>query len=314
MDVGLILEEYGIQYSEMALRFLVNCPFHPDVNPSCGIWKDTGYFKCFGCGVSGDLAEFIGERSNISPIILRRKFREPALPGALEHTIRTFLLNTESSFRYLSLRSFHKVYPRLKKGSPGWQYLVGPRKLSPETIRRFDAREGVGCYLGRIVFPIYTMDGRLLSYVGRTYRTGVYIKTKKARSPHRTFFGLFELFRDMDLPDMLSVLVVVEGEFDAMYLQQYGIPAVSNMGTQKMNSHKIALLRRYASKVVLSYDSDEAGEGCMYGHKSKHGWIKGQLEVLNPYIPTVALPLPIGKDPNNLTEKEITDLYGDLNE
>src|SRR3954471_15600191 len=35
------------------------CPFHGEKSPSFNVHGDKGYFKCFGCGVGGDVIKFI---------------------------------------------------------------------------------------------------------------------------------------------------------------------------------------------------------------------------------------------------------------
>jgi len=102
------------------------------------------------------------------------------------------------------------------------------------------------------------------------------------------------------------LLVIVEGEIDAIYLQQYGIPAVANMGVIPMGPEKIRLLRRYTKRVVLSYDGDDAGEKAVHGDEKR----RGELRSLSLHIPTVSVHLPEGRDPNNLSEKEVAAIYG----
>jgi len=94
---------------------------------------------------------------------------------------------------------------------------------------------------------------------------------------------------------------------DSIYLQQYGLPAVANMGTSPMGAEKIRLLRHYAKKVVLSYDGDEAGQRAMHGDDKR----RGELHALSKHVPTVSVHLPDGRDPNDLSEKEIEEIYGE---
>jgi len=35
------------------------CPFHTEKSPSFNVNKDKGFFKCFGCGVGGDVVKFV---------------------------------------------------------------------------------------------------------------------------------------------------------------------------------------------------------------------------------------------------------------
>jgi DNA primase len=138
-------------------------------------------------------------------------------------------------------------------------------------------------------------------------KKGMMPKTRKARSPHRTLFGLREV---VEKTEKVASIIVVEGELDSIYLQQFGIPAVANMGTSPMGAEKIRLLRRHTGKVVLSYDGDEAGHRAMFGDGKR----RGALEVLSKYISTVAVHLPDGLDPNALTPEQVEEIYGEWRE
>lgn len=310
IDVKAILDDYGVEYIEMDTRYLVCCPFHDDHDPSCGIYKDTGIFKCFGCHETGGLADFISEFSGIPVEPLRRRMRAPTAIDTLEAKIRAYLDSDESELKYFSKKSFENIYPAILPGSKYWKYLTGhTRHLTASSITRFNIRVGTGKYSNRVVLPIFTEEGKLLSYVARAIQKGVVPKTRKARSPHRTFYGLFELLRDTVTDLDKYTIVVVEGEFDAIYLQQCGVPAISNMGTMPMNSHKIRLLRKYASKVVLSYDPDDAGDAAVYGKATKRGWKSGQYDILTGHFPTEIVDLS-DRDPNDLIPEEVHEIYG----
>jgi DNA primase len=309
MEVESILRSQGIDYEDLGNRFMVVCPFHDDNDPSAGIWADSGYLRCFGCGAEVSLAEFLVESVGITFSQARRLVRGQDDVSELEERIRERLHSDDNRLKYFNIKSFRKVYPKLVESSPEWDYVIS-RGINKEMIHRFDMRSGVKKYKGRVVLPIYTPEGRLLSYVGRVITSEQAPKTRKSRSPHRTLFGLRELVRNYP-NQRLFIIVVVEGEFDAIYLQQFGIAAVSNMGTMLMTPEKIRLLRKYASKVILSYDGDTAGETGMYGNE-KTGKKKklGQFELLNPHVPTVTLELPDGVDPNKLTPDQVEEIYG----
>lgn len=309
MEVEKILQDQGIDYQEAGEnRFMVCCPEHDDTNPSCGLWADSGYYKCFGCGATGSFTDFLMLTLDIPQIEARRMTRGEDDISEMEDRIRADLNSDKDRMKYLSIRSFREVYPPVEEGSPEWDYVIG-RGISPDMIRRFDMRSGRRKYHDRVVLPIFTHDGKLLAYVGRTVDSELAPKTKKNRSPHRTLYGLRQIVRKYPGRPLFTV-VVVEGEFDAIYLQQFGIAAVSNMGTVMMGPEKIRLLRRYAKKVVLSYDGDEAGERAMYGYVKKGREIPGQVELLQPHIPTVTVTLPEGGDPNELTPTQVEDIYG----
>jgi DNA primase len=320
-SVEKVLNELGIVYESKGPRFMVCCPYHDDNEPSCGVWRDSGAFLCFGCGEEGSLAKLVSEVKGITLPEARRWIKGEDNISDMEKALHRFLDNENHTFRYFKMRSFLSTYPSVFKYPDGMDYLqrIGGepegRRLNKEIIKHFRIRWGgnVRKYRNRVVIPIRTDSGKLLSYVGRTIKKDVKPKTRKARSsPHRTFFGLYELLKKVSKKDLpFQYLIIVEGEFDAIYLQQHGIPAIANMGTMKMSPMKIKLLRKYSRGVILSYDGDLAGRNAMYGSIDKHGKIHpGEQELLDPYIPTICINLPDGKDPNNLSDKQITGIYG----
>jgi len=307
MNVEGILRSLDIEYFQSGDRYMVQCPFHDDSNPSCGIWITSGYFQCFSgrCGANGSFAEFVAESEGIPIWEARRKVKGQDNISDLEDSIGRFLDRDEKELKFFKWSSFSKTFPAVIPETQGWDYLIG-RKLTAESIVRFRIRWGgdVGKYRYRVILPIRTVEGKLLAYAGRTIKKAAVPKTRKNRSPHSVFYGLYELLQKYG---KVPLLMLVEGEFDAIYLQQFGIPAISNMGTMPLNPVKILLLRRYCKRVVLNYDGDEAGEIAMVGDEKK----KGALELLAKYIPVSILRLPEGSDPNSLSEEEVMEIYGE---
>ncbi len=305
MDVEQILQDNDIEYEDHGKRLMALCPFHEDTVPSCGIWADTGYFKCFACQEEGSLADFLAKALDISNYSAWRLTRQDDSVLDMENRIRKHLHEDEDTFKYFNVKSFHKIYPKVVEGSPAWEYVMG-RGISPQMIREFDMRVGVRKYHDRVVIPIYTPEGKLVSYVGRAIPKGMLPKTKKSRSPHRTLFGMRQAVRKW--PGIRLCTVVVEGEFDAIYLQQFGIAAVANMGTMEMTPDKVLQLRRYSKRVVLSYDGDEAGQRAMYGDEKR----VGALTTLSRHVPTITVQLPEEADPNSMTPEQVEEYYGEF--
>jgi DNA primase len=307
-DVAKVLDSLSVDYDEVGERYMVSCPIHNDQNPSCGIWIDSGYFRCFGCGAEGSLVDFYAEVSGLPIVLAKRKMRTclcRSVDDVLAQMAKALDLR-EAEFQYMSWKSFCRVFPPVQVGTQAWDYLKS-RKLSDKTIKQFRIRWGGsrGKYVDRVILPIITVDRKLLAYVGRAIHTDTVPKTRKNRSPHRTFFGLAELLERWPECDCL---VVVEGEFDAVYLQQCGIPAVANMGTVPFNSYKLRLLRKYSRRrVVISYDGDEAGQKGMFGSERT----EGAVSMVSGHLPVTTVLLPEGKDPNKLSKSEVLSLYGE---
>jgi len=305
------LEDRGIDtFSSGDGYIMMSCPLpdHDDSHPSFSVSLEDGDYRCFGCESRGSFVELIAEIDNVgaeeAAFMLKSSSNLDAVLGAIDR-----MLGDNSDYiKYLDVQSFHNVFPRVERRSKAWEYLVKTRRLGGGAIRRFDCRWGDhGKYQGRVIIPIFTPEGKLLSYVGKTIYKGVKPKTRKARSAAHTLFGMYELAKSVNFSGSFKYIIVTEGEFDAMYLQQFGLPAVAVMGTAVISKYQLHILRKTRATVVLSYDPDEAGEKATYGD-GKHRI--GELQVLKKYMKTVVVELPKGRDPNELSSKEVKKYYG----
>jgi DNA primase len=312
MDYTNELIQRGIEFHEVDEgQVMINCPFHDDSNPSMTVNINSGAFHCFSCKESGTtFVKLLAKLENISLEEAKEQLEE----GQGDDTVMNFIqdkvnetLSDEEDevVRYYSSKSFHKKFPRFTDSVEASSYLAH-RGISRRTAHEFDLRWGNdGVMVNRIVYPIYTNEGELLSYGGRTILRDVKPKTRKVRSGLSSLYGLREvLTRTLSTKwsFKLPYLVVVEGEFDAMYLYELGYNVVSTMGTSALTDYQISLLKTYTKLVIFSYDGDKAGRDAQ----------EKAIKRLKVFMPTVGVALPEGTDPNDLTEDEAEKIYGGL--
>jgi DNA primase len=120
-------------------------------------------------------------------------------------------------------------------------------------------------FVDRILFPIHNERGQAVAFGGRVYPGGVDTdKGKYWNSPEsevfpkrRTLYG-FDHARDAIRDSNTSL--VVEGYTDCIACHQAGVKnVVATLGTALTEDH-VKTLKRFAQKVVLLYDGDEAGQ------------------------------------------------------
>jgi DNA primase len=279
---------------------MILCPFHGESNPSLSVNESSGVFICFSCKESGNFAKLLAELDGITirdaKKLLREGETEDQVIQSIQKNLEDISEYDDDEERYYSVKSFHTKFP-VVKGTPGEAYLQG-RGILLEITERFDLRWGRdGVMKGRVVFPIYNPNGKLLSYGGRTVQKDVKPKTRKVKSSISQLYGLFELLQTGK--KRFPYLVVVEGEFDAMYLQGKGIYAVSTMGTAALTTNQKALLKRHCELTVFCYDGDNAG---------RRAQKKAVIDV-RKYTKCIGITMPEGKDPNELTDSEIKKLF-----
>ncbi|MCU0703556.1 MAG: toprim domain-containing protein [Fimbriiglobus sp.] len=118
----------------------------------------------------------------------------------------------------------------------------------------------------RVMFPIRDARGQTVGFGGRILPSSPYAARgpKYYNSAETPLFRKSELIYGLDLArtaaSTAGYLAVVEGYTDVMMAHQHGVAnVVATMGTALTLSH-VMQLRRYAPKVVLVFDGDEAGE------------------------------------------------------
>ncbi|MEE9178890.1 MAG: DNA primase [Acidimicrobiia bacterium] len=123
-------------------------------------------------------------------------------------------------------------------------------------------------FRGRLMFPIHDVRGDPIGFGGRLVDDvdrdstnnpdAKYVNSAESIVYHKANV-LFALDRARKTIDAEGMAVIVEGYTDVIAMHQAGIDtAVATCGTALGDSH-FDLLRRFSEKVVLAFDSDEAG-------------------------------------------------------
>ena len=67
VDIVKVIGEYvRLKKAGGSPRYTGLCPFHSEKTPSFSVHAGHQFYKCFGCGVSGDLFKFVMEIERIS--------------------------------------------------------------------------------------------------------------------------------------------------------------------------------------------------------------------------------------------------------
>jgi DNA primase len=75
-DIVEVIEQYVALRPAGNNRFKACCPFHDEKTPSFYVSRDKGFYKCFGCGKSGDSFKFLQEIENVPFIEAKRQLAE----------------------------------------------------------------------------------------------------------------------------------------------------------------------------------------------------------------------------------------------
>jgi DNA primase len=148
----------------------------------------------------------------------------------------------------------------------------------------------------RIMIPIHRDNGAIIAFGGRAMEPGQ--QPKYLNSPETPIYvkgkTLYGLHLSKSAISRTKHAVMVEGYFDWAQAFQAGITNVVASSGTALTPAQVRLLKRFASKVVLSFDPDAAGQGAAAR--------SSELLVTEGFQVNVAM-LPAGEDPDNFIRK-----------
>ena len=142
-----------------------------------------------------------------------------------------------------------------KKGVP-----LARVELSGLILPKKDGRGYYDRFRDRIVFPIIDVNLAVIGFGGRVMDDTL---PKYLNSPETPVYNksrsLYGLHLSKDKCRQAQTVYIVEGYLDLLTLHQHGIEnAVATLGTALTADH-VRMLSRYVPRMILVYDSDEAG-------------------------------------------------------
>ena len=152
-------------------------------------------------------------------------------------------------------------HPAMAKFKPDLLLQAGLLKAKDgDEARRYDT------FRDRLMFPISDEQGRVIAFGGRVTATND-SPAKYLNSPETPLFLKSKVAYGLDLARQRIVetktVAIVEGYTDVVMAHQFGASnVVATLGTAMTEQH-ITLLRRFADRIVLLFDGDEAGENAV---------------------------------------------------
>ncbi len=147
----------------------------------------------------------------------------------------------------------------------------------------------------RIMFPISDINGKVIAFTARINpgAEGVEKTAKYINSPQTEVYDksslLFALDRAKEEIRKKDLVVVVEGQMDAIACHNHGIKNVVASSGTALTSAQITLLKRFTNKIALVFDMDSAGQMAVD---------RGVKECLLQGMDVRIITLPSGKDPD----------------
>lgn len=270
------------------------CPFHNEKTPSFSVNEDKGFYHCFGCGEHGDIISFTMKSQNINFIEAIKELADMAgikMPEIKQKTpqqieaeenyikitddaakIYQDLLFSESgkhALEYIKNRGFtDEMIKKYRIGYAPKSNIISSKfnnikidKLTSTGLVRVGEFGPYDFFRDKLMFPIFNAHGQIVAFSGRSLDGSEpkYINTPDTELFHKrqTVFG-FNFARDAIHRANRSI--VVEGQIDAIQMQNHGFgETVAPLGTALTEDH-IAILCKSNRNIVFCFDGDNAGQ------------------------------------------------------
>lgn len=295
-DIVDIISQY-VHLKRSGRNYFGLCPFHNEKSPSFSVSPEKQIFHCFGCGVGGNVFTFLtkieginfveaiqmlADRANIqlptlennqdsAREILKAKvykvneftanfyhenLYKPQAKEAQEYIKKRKLTNdTLKAFKIGFSGKFDELYQELKK-----QGFEEREILESGLVNKNERGQFIDRYRNRLMFPICDVRGRVIAFGGRVLDDS---KPKYINSPENVVYSKGRHLFGLNVAkkyDIKKKLLIVEGYMDVISLHQRGIHnVVASLGTA-LTQQQGYLLRNSTEQIILSYDSDEAGQ------------------------------------------------------
>lgn len=292
-DIVDLIGEY-VDLKRSGSNYMGLCPFHSEKTPSFSVSPSKSIFKCFGCGVGGDVITFIMKRENLrfpeaveflaDKYNVRLEVYKDENKEAREKRNRIYEINREAGLHFLkNYQASQKVQLYLKN-----------RMLSDKTIRSYGigyskdswtdlydhltkmgykeeellelnliSKSKNGNYIDRfrdrVMFPIINRNNRIIGFGARAFGDAKpkYLNSRETPVFHKgsNVFNINIISRE----STRERIILVEGYMDVISLYNSGINySVASLGTS-LTIDQANIIKRMAKDIYICYDSDNAG-------------------------------------------------------
>jgi DNA primase len=340
-DIVVVIQDY-VSLKKTGATYKGLCPFHGEKTPSFHVNRDKGFFHCFGCGVGGDVFKFLelheklGFQDAVKQLAQRFGIAIPEMEQSDEQ--RASSAERETLLKVHEVAAAWFKQQLATSGAARVRQQITAREVADATADAMNlgfappARDGltqallkqgfnqqtllraglafqrddgtvVDRFRNRLMIPICRDSGAVIGFGGRSVDPDQ--QPKYLNSPETPIYSKGRTLYGLNLTKTAirqgGFAVLVEGYFDFGQVYQVGYPVVASCGTA-LTPQQAQQLRRFAEKVVLSFDPDTAGQGA--AAKSCEMLVAEGFEV------NVAI-LPAGDDPDTFVRKHGRNGYGE---
>ena len=290
VDIVDVISSY-LPLTEKGKNHFGICPFHDDTNPSMSVSRDKQIFKCFSCGASGNVFDFVMNYEHVS---FKEALSILANKAGIELKGITIKKNTNKYDKDYEIYDLaHKYYQNnmnSKYAKEAKEYLNN-RHIDENIIKTYKiglsldkyedltkllmskgynlnklndlglSNNNKDVYVNRIIFPLYDLNGRVVAFSGRRYdgiKENKYVNTKGTEI-FKKGETLYNYHIAREFIRSKNEVIVMEGFMAVIRSSESGIKnTVGLMGTA-MTKEQANLIAQLSKNVVLCFDGDEPG-------------------------------------------------------
>jgi len=295
LDIAQVIEKY-VPLRQAGKNFSGLCPFHHEKTPSFIVSPDIQRYKCFGCGETGDIFNFVQKIESIDfPEALEKLAKEAGVELKKQNKNPKYTKLEE--INYLATKYYYKEF----KNNPTASNYIKQRGFNDESIKQF----GIGYapryprlleyvtknnpklsnqelvdsglfvikegkvkekFYDRIMFPIRSTKGSVIGFTGRVLPGNDY-GPKYMNSPDTQIFhkkdNLFGQYESRQEIRKLDLAILCEGSPEVIFAHQNGIKnIVAPLGTG-LTKEQLENLSKLSKNILFFFNSDIAGQAAV---------------------------------------------------
>jgi DNA primase len=298
VDIVSVVGEYVRLRRSGANRYMGLCPFHNEKSPSFTVHVVHQFYKCFSCGVSGDVVKFVQEKEGLSFYEALKSLSERY---GIPMPKRSGYADEDSKLRGALLAMHEQAAESFRdnlksQGGDAARSYIAKRGLAPETVEHFGigysdrsgralvrlfeqrgfpvAQMEVSGLVGkrqdgslydrfrnRLMFPIHNESGKIIGFGGRALSPDD--EPKYQNSPETPIYKkshvLYNLHRAKESVRKDDRVILVEGYMDAIGVTAAGFRnVVASCGTA-LTAHQVQAIKRHSHRIAVNFDPDAPG-------------------------------------------------------
>jgi len=334
LDIVEVVSSY-VKLEKCGANYRARCPFHSEKKASFFVSPRLQIFKCFGCGVAGDIFKFIMMIEGVEfPDALKLLAQragvqlKPIKPGLKSERQRLYEICE------LACKFFEKQLHASKTGQAAKEYLLS-RKINEQSIKEWRLgyapdksnalsefllskgykieeikKAGLGVrneegryfdrFRSRIIFPIFDSNSQVIGFGGRIFGPKAEKEIAKYLNTPATLLYdksrvLYGLHKAKLELHRKDFCILVEGYTDCIMAHQAGFENTVAVSGTALTPWQLRILKRYTENLITAFDMDVAGDSA-----TKRGIELAQGMDFNIKVIT----MPEGKDPADVISQD----------